>query len=65
MTIDKRIKRETEPLLIAAQNSTIKENHVKATIDNTQQTSKCKLCDDKYETINKRMQQKSAKISHD
>ena len=44
------LKRETESLLIATQNSAI--NNVKAKIDNTQQNSKCGLCGDKEETIN-------------
>ena len=37
-------KRETESLLIAAQNNTVKTNHTKARINNTQQNSKCRLC---------------------
>ena len=36
-------KRETESLLIAAQNNAIRTNHVKARIDRTQQNSKCRL----------------------
>ena len=35
--------RETESLLIAAQNSAIRTNHIKARIDKTQQNSKCRL----------------------
>ena len=46
------LKRETESLLIAAQNNAIRTNHVKARIDKTQQNSKCRLCGDKDETIN-------------
>ena len=45
-------KRETESLLMAAQNSAIKTNHIKAMIDKTQQNSKCRLCGDRDETIN-------------
>ena len=45
-------KRETESLLMAAQNSAIKTNHIKARIDKTQQNSKCRLCSDRDETIN-------------
>ena len=41
-------KRETEPLLIAAQNNAIRTNHIKARIDKTQQNNKC---GDKDETI--------------
>ena len=39
-------KRETESLLIAAQDSAIRTNHIKARIDKTQQNSKCSLCGD-------------------
>ena len=45
-------KRETESLLIAAQDSAIRTNHIKARIDKTQQNSKCGLCGDRDETIN-------------
>ena len=45
-------KRETESLLIAAQDSAIRTNHIKARIDKTQQNSKCRLCGDRDETIN-------------
>ena len=37
---------------MAAQNSAIRTNHIKARIDNTQQNSKCRLCGDRDETIN-------------
>ena len=45
-------KRETESFLMAAQNSAIRTNHMKARIDKTQQNSKCRLCDDTCERIN-------------
>ena len=45
-------KRETESLLIAAQDSAIRTIHIKARIDKTQQNSKCRLCVDRDETIN-------------
>ena len=45
-------KRDTESLLIAAQNNAIRINHIKARIDKTQQNSKCGLCGDRDETIN-------------
>ena len=45
-------KRETESLLIAAQDNAIRTNHIKARIDKTQQNSKCSLCGDRDETIN-------------
>ena len=37
---------------MAAQDSAIRTNHIKARIDKTQQNSKCRLCGDRYETIN-------------
>ena len=46
------LKRETESLLIAAQNNAIRTNHIKARIDKTQQNSKCRLCDNRDEIIN-------------
>ena len=45
------LKRETEFLLIAAQDNAIRTNHIKARIDKTQQNSKCMLCGDWDETI--------------
>ena len=45
-------KRETESLLIAAQDKAKRTNHIKARIDKTQQNSKCRLCGDRDETIN-------------
>ena len=46
------LTRETELDLIAAQNNTVRTNHNKAVIDKTQQNSKCRLCEDRDETIN-------------
>ena len=46
------LKRESESLLIAAQNNTIRSNHFNARIDKTQQNSRCRLWCDKDETIN-------------
>ena len=46
------LKRETESLLIAAQNNAIRTNYVKARIDKTQQNGRCRLCGDRDETIN-------------
>ena len=48
----RNFKRETESLLMAAQNNTIRTYHINARIDKTQQNSKCRLCDDRDETIN-------------
>ena len=44
--------RETESLLIAAQNNAIRTNYVKAKIDKAQQISRCTLSGDRDETIN-------------
>ena len=64
-------KRETESLLMAAQNSAIRTNHIKARVDKKQQNSKCKLCGDRDETINhiisecSKLAQKKYKARHD
>ena len=64
-------KRETESLLIAAQNNAIKTNHIKGRIDKTQQNTKCRLCDDRDKTINhirskcRKLAQKEYKTRHD
>ena len=64
-------KRETESLLIAAQDNAIRTNHIKARIDKTQQNSECRLCVDRDETINyiisecSRLAQKEYKARHD
>ena len=65
------LKRETESLLIAAQDNTIGTNHIKARIDKTQQNSKCRLCGDRDETINhiisecSKLAQKEYKVRYD
>ena len=65
------IKRETESLLMAAQNSAIRTNHIQARIDKTQQNSKCRLCGDRDEIINhiirgcRKLAQKEYKVRHD
>ena len=46
------LMRETESLLIVAQDNAIRTNNIKARIDKTQQNSKCRLCSDRDETIN-------------
>ena len=46
------LKRETESLLIAAQENAIRTNHIKARIDKSQQNSKWRLCAERDETIN-------------
>ena len=56
---------------MAAQNSAIRTNHIKARIDKTQQNSKCRLCGDSDETINhiiskyRKLPQKESKARHD
>ena len=64
-------KRERKSLLMAAQNSAIRTNHIKARIDKTRQNSKCRLCSDRDETINhiisecSKLVQKEYKARHD
>ena len=63
-------KKETEPLLIAAQNNAIRTNHIKGRMVKTQQNSKYTLCGDQDETINhmisecSRLEQKEYKTRH-
>ena len=45
-------KRETESLLIAAQNNAVRTNNIKVRIDKMQQNGKRRLCGDRDETIN-------------
>ena len=65
------LKRETESLLIAAQNNAVRNNHMKVRIDKTQQNSKYRLCGDKDEIINRiinecwKSAQKEWKTRHD
>ena len=64
-------KRETEALLIAAQNNAIRTNQINPRIDKTQQNSKCTLCSDRDETINhiisecSKLAQKEYETGHD
>ena len=46
------LKRETESILIAAQNDTIRTNYMKARIYKLQQNSRYRLCGDRDETVN-------------
>ena len=63
-------KRETESLLIAIPNNALKTNCIKARIDKTLQNSRCRLCDDRDETINhiisecRKLAQKEYKTRH-
>ena len=69
--IKENLKRETESLLIAAQNNAIRTNHIKPRINKMQQNSKCRLCDHRNETINhvisecSKLAQKEYKTRHD
>ena len=64
-------KRQTEYLLIAAQNNAIRANHIKARIDKTQQNCKYRLCGDTDETTShiirecSKLAQKKYKTKHD
>ena len=55
------LKRETESLLIAAQNNTIRNNHIKAKIDNAQKYIKFRFCGDRDETMNHIISKRSKK----
>ena len=48
---DGSIKRETESLIMAAQEQAIRTNTIKVKIDNTQAESKCRLCGKVDETV--------------
>ena len=71
MAKKRKLNRETESLLMAAQNSAIGTNHIKARIDKTQQNSKYRLCCERDETINhiisecSKLAQKEYKARHD
>ena len=64
-------KRETESLLMAAQDSAIRTNYIKGRIDKTQQNSKCRQCGNWDETINhiiskySKLAQREYKARHD
>ena len=49
------IKRETESLIMAAQEQVIRTNAIKAKIDKTQAESKCRLCGKVDETVRHRV----------
>ena len=48
---DKSVKRETESLIMAAQEQAIRTNPIKAKIDRIQAESKCRLCGKVDETV--------------
>ena len=45
------LKRETEALIIAAQDQAIRTNHIKETIDKSQIDATCRMCREKIETV--------------
>ena len=65
------LMKETESLLITAQNNAIRFNHIKARVDKTQQNSRCRLYSERDETINhimnkcSKLAQKEYKTRHD
>ena len=65
------LKRETESLIMAAQEQAIRTNLIKSKIDKSQQESKCSMCGDSEEGINhilnecKMLAQKDNKKRHD
>ena len=52
--IDGSLKRETETLIMAAQEQAFRTNLVKAKIDKSQEDSKCRMCGKADESINHR-----------
>ena len=67
----RNFKRETDSLLIAAQDNAVRTNYIKTIIDKTQQNSKYRLFSDRDETINRiisqcsKLSQKEYKTRHD
>ena len=61
MATKENFNRETESLLIAAQNNAIRTNYVEMKIDKPQQNNKCWWWDERDETI-KWMQQISKRV---
>ena len=47
-----RKKTSREEMNLFSQNDAIRNDYMNAKNDNTQQNSKCRLCGDKYETVN-------------
>ena len=66
----RNLNRETESLLIIAQNNTIRTKHIKVKIDKMQQNRKCKLYSDRDKMINhisecSKLAQEKYKTRHD
>ena len=51
MSKKRKLQREKESLLIAAQSNTIRTNYIKSRIDKTQQNSKYRICGERDKTI--------------
>ena len=68
---DGSIKRETETLILAAQEQSLRTNAIKAKIDKSQENSLCRLCKKSDETVRhivsgcSRLAQKEYKRRHD
>ena len=66
-----KLKRETEALIVAAQDQAIHTNYVKASIDKSQADPKCRICKQGNETISHivsaclKLAQKDYKRRHD
>ena len=58
-------------LLIVVRNNSMRTNYVKTKLDNSQKNSKCRLCGDRDEIVNRiisecsKLAQKEFKIRHD
>ena len=71
LTSEWRLKRETESLIVAAQNQSIRANLVKAKINKRQGDSLCRMCRKVDETIDdvvsgcSQLAQKEYKRRHD
>ena len=59
------LKRETESLIVTAQNQSIRTNLVKARIDKSQGDSLCRVCRKLDESIDRKLAQKEYKRRHD
>ena len=67
----KKLKGETESLIITAEVNAIRTNYITAKIDKAQQNSKCRMCADRDEIINhiinecSKLAQREYKTRHD
>ena len=56
------LKREDGSILIAVINNVKKTNYIQAKINNMQQNSKCKLCEEKDEMVESKLAPKTARL---